>query len=485
MAKIEQSVEIHGPVRNVYQQMTQFDEYPLFMDGVREVRQLDEAHLHWRGEKGGKEIEWDSEITERVQDKVIAWRSTSGPKNTGRVSFQSAANDVTRVTVSMESDDVATGDAGKAARQRLDSDLQRFKEMVESQPAGSAVARGAGQEGQSGSSNGASNRRSGAVGAGADKSGKGPATAGSNQVRQFSTHVEGNMAEQSGSMQFSGETSQSRSHSPAALGDVWAQPARMMSQMSHSMGQMPVRMLEQEASMLQKSFVSPQAWLPNVLNAWEEPFVMMRKMSEEMDQFFGKLLQRPIGKIAQSRSSTGIVARNWTPTVEITQRGDEMVICADLPGLTKDDVELQVHEDRLTISGERREEFSAQDSEGYHRTERSYGRFYRAIPLPQGVDGHNAEAKMRDGVLEITVPLQSQQTQGVRLDIREAEEGELREQREQINARQRREQLEHAHGQQAPEAKQQRVQPGQPSKAPDDRSRQVAGSASVRSETQA
>ena len=242
------------------------------------------------------------------------------------------------------------------------------------------------------------------------------------------------MAEQGGSMQFSGEVNQSRSPSqqnnPGMLAQAWAQPSRIMSQMTNTLGQMPARMLEQEASMLQRSFVSPQAWLPNLMTAWEEPFVMMRKMSEEMDQFFGKVLQRPMSKIGQSRTPTGIVARNWTPTIEISQRGNEMVICVDLPGLTKADVQLQIQEDCLTIEGERSEESVNHSAHGYHRTERSYGRFYRAIPLPEGVDAHAAQAKMRDGVLEITVPMYHQPRQGKCLEIKDAQEGELRDQQD-------------------------------------------------------
>ncbi len=249
------------------------------------------------------------------------------------------------------------------------------------------------------------------------------------------------MANQGGSMQFSGDVNQSRSPSQqsqtGALAQAWAQPARMMSQMSNAFGQMPARMLEQEASILQKSFVSPQAWLPSMMHAWEEPFVMMRNMSEEMDQFFGKVMQRPISNITQNQGNSAILQRNWTPTVEISQRGSEIVICVDLPGLTRDDVQLQVHEDKLTIEGERREESAERSAQGYHRTERSYGYFYRAIPLPEGFDGHAAQAKMRDGVLEITVPIHNQQRQGARLEIHEAQEGELRE---QIGVRQQREQ---------------------------------------------
>lgn len=180
--------------------------------------------------------------------------------------------------------------------------------------------------------------------------------------------------------------------------------------------------------MLQRSFAAPQSWFPGLFTAWEEPMVMMRKLSEEMDQYFGKLIQGPLG---QTRAA-GTLTQHWTPSVEIAQRGNEIVICADLPGLTRNDVKLQLFEDRLTIEGERTVESKHQDAQGYHRTERSYGRFFRTIPLPEGVDAQAAQASMRDGVLEIVVPLLHRQQQGVRLDIREAAEGQLREQKSEL-----------------------------------------------------
>lgn len=240
------------------------------------------------------------------------------------------------------------------------------------------------------------------------------------------------MAEQNGSMQFSGDLNQSRSPSSgpafpsgspsAPLTQAWAQPGRMLSQMSTAFGQLPARMLEQEASMLQKSFASPQQWLPNVFSAWEEPFVMMRKLSEDMDQYVGRLMQGPLASPGQRHLTA---APHWTPTVDISQRGNEIVMRADLPGLTRADVRLQMHEDRLTIEGERHAE-STQQVDGYQRTERTQGRFFRSIPLPDGVDPQSIQASMCDGVLEITVPLPSRQ-QGVRLEIRDAGDAEQRE----------------------------------------------------------
>ena len=87
MERFESSIVVDCPVRTVYNQWTQFEEFPRFMEGVEEVRQLDDAHQHWRAVVGGKTKEWDAELVEQVPDQRIAWRSTSGAPNAGTVSF--------------------------------------------------------------------------------------------------------------------------------------------------------------------------------------------------------------------------------------------------------------------------------------------------------------------------------------------------------------------------------------------------------------
>ena len=278
MAKIEQSIDVEVPVRTAYNQLTQFEDYPRFMDSVREIKQDDAAHLHWRAEKGGKEIEWDSEITEQVPDKVIAWRNTSGAKNIGRVVFQTTSADRTRVTISIDTDEAATGETGKASKQRLERDLQKFKAFIEAEGVETGAWRGAIEGGEEVSSQ----RQSNAIGQnGHSSSSNGNGTNfGARNVAQVQLNTddaqgrqprqpagqssfksEANMANQGGSMQFSGEVNQSRSSAQqptsSPLAQAWAQPARIMSQMSSAFGQMPARMLEQEANLLQNSFVSP------------------------------------------------------------------------------------------------------------------------------------------------------------------------------------------------------------------------------------
>jgi HSP20 family protein len=106
--------------------------------------------------------------------------------------------------------------------------------------------------------------------------------------------------------------------------------------------------------------------------------------------------------------------------VEVFERDKQLVVRADLPGLTKDDIDVNITEDEIVLKGERRQE-SEENEEGYYRSERTYGSFYRSIPLPEGVDPDQANASFRNGVLEITMPAPEQTAKRrKRLEIREA-----------------------------------------------------------------
>ena len=98
MANVEQTIEVNLPVRTVYNQWTQFEEFPRFMQGVEEVRQLDDTRLHWRASIAGKTEEWDAVITDQIPDQQVGWRSTSGSENSGVIRFTPIGADRTRVT---------------------------------------------------------------------------------------------------------------------------------------------------------------------------------------------------------------------------------------------------------------------------------------------------------------------------------------------------------------------------------------------------
>jgi uncharacterized membrane protein len=135
MSHIEESIEVDVPVRVAYNQWTQFEEFPHFMEGVKEVRQIDDKHLHWRATIAGKEVEWDAEITQQEPDRRIGWRSTSGAPNAGSVSFYPIGSNHTKATLRMEYDpDGAVENVGTAlgvVSARVKGDLKRFKEFIE------------------------------------------------------------------------------------------------------------------------------------------------------------------------------------------------------------------------------------------------------------------------------------------------------------------------------------------------------------------
>lgn len=135
MATVEKSIEINLPVHTVYNQWTQFEEFPQFMEGIREVRQLDDKRLHWRAEIGGREEEWDAEIVEQVPDQRIAWRSLGGSPNAGAVAFHPIDSARTKVTLRMDYQPQGVletvGSALGVVSGRVEGDLERFKRYIE------------------------------------------------------------------------------------------------------------------------------------------------------------------------------------------------------------------------------------------------------------------------------------------------------------------------------------------------------------------
>jgi uncharacterized membrane protein len=135
MSVIEKSIEINVPVRAAYNQWTQFEEFPKFMEGVKQVKQLDDKHLHWKADIGGKEKEWKAEITEQIPDERIAWTSRGGAINAGVVTFHRLSDSKSKVMLQMEYDPQGfvenVGDAVGVVTQRVQGDLERFKQYIE------------------------------------------------------------------------------------------------------------------------------------------------------------------------------------------------------------------------------------------------------------------------------------------------------------------------------------------------------------------
>ncbi len=135
MSTIEKSIEVNVPLRTAYNQWTQFEEFPRFMEGVKEVTQLDDTRLRWKAEIGGQDKEWDAEITEQAPDQRIAWTSRGGATNGGVVTFHRLSDATSKVMLQLEYDPQGfvenVGDALGVVSSRVQGDLERFKEFIE------------------------------------------------------------------------------------------------------------------------------------------------------------------------------------------------------------------------------------------------------------------------------------------------------------------------------------------------------------------
>ena len=136
MSTIQKSIDVQVPVHTAYNQWTQFESFPNFMEGVEEVRQLSNTRTHWKTRIAGATREFDAEIVDQEPDQRIAWRSVEGPNQAGVVTFQPEGADRTRVALSMDFTPSDTtekiGDATNMVERRVEGDLKRFKEFIES-----------------------------------------------------------------------------------------------------------------------------------------------------------------------------------------------------------------------------------------------------------------------------------------------------------------------------------------------------------------
>ncbi len=146
MTTVERSIDVHVPVRTAYDQWTQFEEFPRFMDAVESVTQIDDTNLHWVARVAGRRKEWDARITEQSPDQRIAWTSTSGARNAGVVTFHRIDDNTTRVMLQLDAETEgvieAAGSAIGALEREVEGDLERFKEFIETRGAETGAWRG-------------------------------------------------------------------------------------------------------------------------------------------------------------------------------------------------------------------------------------------------------------------------------------------------------------------------------------------------------
>ncbi len=146
MSTVVESVDVAVPVHTAYNQWTQFEEFPRFMEGVEEIRQVDATHLHWVVDVAGARREFDAEITEQHPDERVAWNSISGPRHAGVVTFHRLDANHSRVTAQMEIDPEGfvekVGDKTGMVDRRVKGDMKRFREFIEARGAETGAWRG-------------------------------------------------------------------------------------------------------------------------------------------------------------------------------------------------------------------------------------------------------------------------------------------------------------------------------------------------------
>jgi len=157
------------------------------------------------------------------------------------------------------------------------------------------------------------------------------------------------------------------------------------------------------------------------------PFGMMRRFTKDMERLFEDFggISFPGFFNRESFLLGDFKDFEWTPQIEVLKSNGDLMVKADLPGLTKDDVKVELTDQALTISGERKEE-KEEKGEGFYRTERNYGRFYRQIPLPEGAKTDKANATFTNGVLEVKIPVAKMESHARKVEIKEAPEKQIK-----------------------------------------------------------
>src|SRR3989454_5841291 len=153
----------------------------------------------------------------------------------------------------------------------------------------------------------------------------------------------------------------------------------------------------------------------------------MRRISEDIDRLvdafgFGRGLFPALGESSLSGYGGQGGSSLWAPHIEVSERDGKFLVSADLPGVKKEDVSVEITNDAVTIQGQRKKEKTSSEG-GFYRSERSYGSFYRTIPLPEGANTDNASATFRDGVLQIEIEVPQQKSSGRTLEIKDAAPG--------------------------------------------------------------
>lgn len=363
MARVEQSIEVNVSPRTAWDALMRFEQYPRFMQGVEEVRRLDDGRLRWHTRSGNVGVHWDAEITQQVPGQRIAWRNLDGPRNAGSIALEATDGLRTRVTLTLEREP-EQADAGRIAEQ----DLVRFKQFIEKLGRDSGDWRGRAQDGM--------------------PSHSAPAELAAGSLDRALVpdplHAARSVPEQAdGPQQPFGSDEADNALRGAG------------------------RLRTPQAS-------TRPALLSGLLTQrWQDPLTTMRRMSDNMEQIFTTLAQAS-GLVRGREAADGA----WSPRIETAESADRVLVCAELPGVAREDITVEVRGGQLVVEGTRKTPLRSPDA-GRRCSEFRYGRFHRTVGLPPDADTGAASAELRNGVLQVTVLRHPMVATGARIEISE------------------------------------------------------------------
>jgi HSP20 family molecular chaperone IbpA len=449
---IEKSIEIDAPLRAAYDFWANFADYPRFMPHLQAVEQVDDTHWRWRGELGGKNLEWDAEVTENVPGESIGWQTRSkGNRSSTTVRFAPLADGRTAVTFTAHyPNGVGKGLSAAELAHQAEEHLARFTELLLGRaPADEApadadpVAADAGDDAEPGMS-ADHTQDSGQDSAQVDDTDTVEAVdedLGRKPFHAATTWPFGQAARRGARSPWSTSAAQAdadagsdpqdddqsttdvlgpaysvnkpqadplgatwRVRADAADGSGWLRESGLARSLDALMASNPLLPLQAPRSVMQGS------WFSSTFQMMTWPLSLMERLSQDLDRQVEAFLRgSPArdGAGADHQASPG--GSGWSPEIDVDQTEDSLKVRADLPGVAyDDDVEVEVRDGQLVISGELRHPIYADGHEPASDgpsdgDEVVPGRFVRAIPLPAGVDAYGAQASLHDGVLEITL----------------------------------------------------------------------------------
>lgn len=426
---IEKSVEIDAPLRAAYDLWANFADYPRFMPHLQAVEQVDDTHWRWRGELGGKNLEWDAEVTENVPGESIGWQTSSkGNRSSTTVRFAPLADGRTAVTFTAHyPNGVGKGLSAADLAHQAEENLARFTDLLLGRTPADPVPAAAepdrvnadaepGVSADNGQDNGqiegadtveavdedlgrkpfhaattwpfGQEARRGAQPSSGTPAAQADAGSDNQNDDQSTTDVLGpaySVKPEGGSF---GATWRARADAADTSG--WLRESGLARSLDALWATHPLLPFQAPRS------VMPVSWFSSAFQMMTWPLSLMQSLTRDMDRQFEAFV-----------FGAGTPGSGWSPEIDVDQSEESLKVRADLPGVAyDDDVEVEVRDGQLVISGELRHPIYADGHEPASDgpsdgDEGGQGRFVRAIPLPAGVDAYGAQASLHDGVLEI------------------------------------------------------------------------------------